>query len=235
MPRERSYENEQNCNQHRALFQSRPSGPISDSDHEKIGERPEQFENLLGEVDPHEKRKVLLKLISDARDHLSKYPASCAARERREKAFSELYQLNRDNFSMTVEETDKAYRKKEDYVFAKLVYEKSRTCCWNSSNAKMFDIIMDLVDSQEDAAASCSPPPVFMVEDDGYAPYEAQAKKLGQESYWMAWSADETCPQKNVTDDTEAEHEWTSYCDLDLFGKAYDGVTDSGGSSAGGS
>jgi len=32
---------------------------------------------------------------------------------------------------------------------------------------------------------------------------------------WRAWSADESCPQQDtVTTDTEAEHEWTSFCEL---------------------
>ena len=201
---------------------------IDDTDYDKIGKRPSQFDALLGEVDPKQKRQVLLKIINDARDHLRKYPASCAARERREKAFAELYTLNLGEFYLTNKETDQKYRKKEDYVFARLVYEKSRTCCWNSTNAKMFEVIMDHVDSQEKSAASCEAPPVFMVTNDGYSAFEAHAKTMGLQAYWKKWSADESCPQKNVTDDTEATHRWTSYCDLELFGKSHDSAGGSG-------
>ena len=185
------------------------------------------------EVDPKDKRKALVKIITDAREHLRKYPASCAARERREKAFKALYMLNLSAFYKNKKETDKEYRKKEDYVFAQLVYEKSRTCCWNSSTAKMFEIIMDRVDTEEKAASTCAAPPVFMVKDDGYADFEAHAKTMGLKSYWQKWSADESCPQKYVVDDTEATHLWTPYCDLELFGKKYDAEPDTGDSGDG--
>ncbi len=206
---------------------------LDDTDYDKIGARPKQFESLLGEVDPKDKRKALVKIITDAREHLRKYPASCAARERREKAFKALYMLNLSAFYKNKKETDKEYRKKEDYVFAQLVYEKSRTCCWNSSTAKMFEIIMDRVDTEEKAASTCAAPPVFMVKDDGYADFEAHAKTMGLKSYWQKWSADESCPQKYVVDDTEATHLWTPYCDLELFGKKYDAEPDTGDSGDG--
>ncbi len=210
---------------------------IDDTDYDEIGARPKQFESLLGEVDPKDKRKALVKIITDAREHLRKYPASCAARERREKAFKALYMLNLSAFYENKKETDEAYRKKEDYVFAQLVYEKSRTCCWNKSTAKMFKIIMDLVDTGEKAATECKAPPIFMVTDDGYADFEAHAKTMGLQSYWKSWSADESCPQKNVTDDTKATQQWTSYCDLKLWQKKYDEEpeADDGGDSGDGS
>ena len=79
------------------------------------------------------KRDLALSLIEDARSHLRRYPASCSARKKREDAFSTLYDVNADHFWMTPEQTDAAYRQLEDYVFAPLIYNRSRTCCWNSS------------------------------------------------------------------------------------------------------
>lgn len=195
---------------------------IDDTDFERIGKRPALFEDLLGEVTPEEKQKALVKIIEDARSHLRKYPASCSARIRREEAFDELYQLNASYpFNMSKEATDEKYRLREDYVFAELVYEKSATCCWNSTNAKMFEIIMDYVKTLEKASPSCAErPPVFMLKNSGYDLFKEHAKKMGLEHYWKDWSADETCPQKNVSDDTEAQHEWAPYCDLDLFGSS---------------
>jgi hypothetical protein len=189
---------------------------IDDTDYERIGKRPKQFEDLLGEVPPEEKRDALLKVIEDARMHLQSYPASCAARERREKAFKELYKLfNSYHFSYkSKEEVDKLYRVKADYVFAMLVYEKSRTCCWNSSTSHMYQIVMDYAMQLEAQSSTCAPPPIFMVQSGGFHAFKKFAKDTGRELQWKPWSADETCPQKNVTDDTEAVQLWTDYCDV---------------------
>lgn len=189
---------------------------IDDKDYERIGKRPAQFELLLGEVPPEEKRDALLKTIEDARLHLEKYPASCAARERREKAFNELYKLMKSyHFGYKDKlEVDKLYRTKADYVFAELVYEQSRTCCWNSSTSYMYQIIMDLAAQRESQSATCQRPPVFMVQAGGFAIFKDFAKDTGRELQWKPWSADESCPQKGVSDDTEADHQWSDYCDV---------------------
>ena len=57
------------------------------------------------------------------------YPASCAARIRREEAFAELYELENDSFYNSRSEVDATYRKLEDYVLSALVYDQSKTCC----------------------------------------------------------------------------------------------------------
>ena len=54
---------------------------------------------LLGEVSPEQKRDALLVLIEDNRNHLRLYPASCSARERREEAFKDLYELMQGEFN----------------------------------------------------------------------------------------------------------------------------------------
>jgi hypothetical protein len=187
---------------------------IDDSDWQRIGQRPETFKTLLGEVPPEEKRDAFLKMIEDARDHLRKYPASCAARERREDAFFELYDvLGSYHFGyMDKKEVDVLYRKKEDYVFAKLVYEQSKTCCWNSSTSQMFEIIMDYAESLEQEGV-CTAPPIFKAVGGGYGAFKAFAVAQGKGSQWIKWSADETCPQAGVQNDTEAEQIWTGYCE----------------------
>jgi hypothetical protein len=191
---------------------------IDSSNYEAIGERVALFDDLLGEVTPAEKRDALLTVINDARAHLRKYPASCAARERREDAFADLYALNQRHFYKDRAATDAAYRVKDDYVFAKLDYNTSKTCCWNSSNAKMYEVIMDYVAKVErDAGCGCAgPPPVFKAKDGGYAAFAAHAETMGLGALWKPWSADETCPQAGVSDDTEGTHGWTDYCKLDL-------------------
>ncbi|MCK5799502.1 MAG: hypothetical protein KAI47_20065 [Deltaproteobacteria bacterium] len=191
---------------------------IDSRNYDAIGERPKLFESLLGEVPPKEKRQALLSVIDDARAHLRKYPASCAARERRENAFADLYKLQKREFYEDKAETDRAFRKKEDYVFAQLDYEHSKTCCWNSSNTKMFEVIMNYVESLESEGCACAgPPPVFKATGGGYATFMAHAKKMGLDAFWMPWSADETCPQAGVQDDVEITPAWTPYCDLSFF------------------
>lgn len=188
---------------------------INDTDWQRIGQRPETFKTLLGEVPPEEKRDAFLKMIEDARDHLRKYPASCAARERREDAFNELYDVfNSYHFGYKdKKEVDLLYRINEDYVFAALVYEKSKTCCWNSSTSQMHEIIMDYAESLEQPEGTCADPPIFMAKGGGYAAFKAFAVANGKGSQWVKWSADETCPQAGVLDDIEAEHAWTDYCE----------------------
>jgi hypothetical protein len=189
---------------------------INDKDYDRIGKRPEQFEKLLGEVPPEEKRDALLKTIADARHHLEQYPASCAARERRELAFKELYKLfNSYHFGYKKKlEVDKLHRVRADYIFAELVYEQSRTCCWNSSTNHMYQIIMDYAAQLEARSPTCVPPPVFMVQGNGFHAFQQFAKDTGRMLMWIPWSADETCPQKGVSDDIEAAHLWTNYCDV---------------------
>lgn len=192
---------------------------IDDTDYKTLGERPGIFKQILGEVPPEEKKQALLTMIADARRHLEQYPASCAARERREQAFGELYDLMMSYpFNKTKQEVDQEFRTKADYVFAELVYEKSKTCCWNSSNATMYNIIMDYVETLEKNAplGSCSPPPVFMATGGGYDAFASHAAATGHALAWKPWSDDESCPQKNVADDTEADHLWTDYCQLGL-------------------
>ncbi len=66
---------------------------INSTDYAAIAARPARFQTLLGQVPPEQQKTELLARIADARHHLSEYPASCAAREQREQAFRELYDV----------------------------------------------------------------------------------------------------------------------------------------------
>lgn len=190
---------------------------INDQDEERIASRPEQFQALLGEVSPAEKRDALLRQIEDSRAHLLKYPASCAARERRERAFAGLYELA-PRLGATRESVDRDHRRLEDYVFAELSYGQSRTCCWNSTTAAMADVILDYAEQEQ--ADACVVPAVFRSETTGYARWRDYAAATGRASAWREWSEDEGCPQRDVAADTEAAHEWTAWCELDAAPEA---------------
>lgn len=195
---------------------------ISDTDYDAIAARPGQFGDLLGEVDPADLRDALLGIIEDNRNHLRQYPASCSARIRREETFDKLYELMNEKFNMSRDEVDREYRILEDYVLAELEYEKSKTCCWNSSTSAMHQIIMDY--NQSLMTDQCVDPVVFKW-NQGYDVFAAYAEQTGRGHQWKPWSADESCPQQNVDADTEAEHAWLPYCEL---GQSGGGDTPSG-------
>ncbi|MEO8707355.1 MAG: PPC domain-containing protein, partial [Kofleriaceae bacterium] len=194
---------------------------INSTDYTRIGARPARFQQILGQVSPQQMRDELLVQIGDARHHLTQFPASCSARERREQAFSQLYMVSQQSFGMTKADVDAQYRELDDYVLGELDYTKSKTCCWNSSTAGMYDIVMKK--AQADAAAAeaantCVAPTVFKSRSDGYAVWATYAVSIGRGAEWKAWSEDETCAQRDVSSDTETPLDPTPYCTVDLGG-----------------
>ncbi len=189
---------------------------IDPGDTTTIAARPDQFEEILADVSPEEQVEVALQQIESAREHLRNYPASCAARTRREEAFERLYELTRDLYGWDRQRTDSEHRTLEDYVFAELEYEASRTCCWNRSTSAMHDIIMDYARTEQaeaDAMSMCAAPTIFRSErGTGYGRWADHAASLGRTSEWVAWSADETCPWQDVAEDTPASRAVTDFC-----------------------
>lgn len=184
---------------------------INSTDQARITARPAQFGQLLEEVSPTQKREALLRQIEDQRAHLLEYPASCAARERRERAFDELYAIAGE-LGTTRAALDAQYRRLEDYVFAPLVYTQAKTCCWNSSTAQMATIIMDYAGKQQ--AMQCVVPTPFKSEPGGYQRWAAHAASLGQAAAWKAWTEDESCPQRDIASDVVAPADATAWCSL---------------------
>ena len=195
---------------------------ISPSDLETIAARPARYEEILQEVTPEAMREAALGRINAARAHLADHPSSCSARERREEGFEALYTVMAEEFSTAKAQVDAQYRVLADYVFAKLVYNQSRSCCWNSTTRGMYEIIMDYAESEQRAAeqaGECVAPSVFMGRNngnggDGFQIYQAHGETLGRADDWVPWSADESCPQANNSTDVEAEHHWTAFCEL---------------------
>lgn len=188
---------------------------INSTDYARIAARPARFAQLLGQVSPEAMRDGLLATIADARDHLHQYPASCAARERRERAFEQLYDLMSREFDLGKAEVDRRYRDPDDYIFAQLEYGRSKTCCWDQSTAAMYQIIVDYAAQEKaraDADEVCRPPTVFMNQDDGYDRWLQFAMETGRADAWRPWTEDESCAQRDVAQDTETEHHGTDYC-----------------------
>jgi len=141
------------------------------------------------------------------------YPASCSARASREQAFEQLYKLMENSFDMTRDQVDEAYRILDDYVFAELVYNQSKTCCWNSTTSNMYEIIMDRA-NQEAQQDSCQTPTVFMNTNGGYSAFSDHAASMDRGDEWVPWSADESCPQSDTLNDIEQTHGWTPWCEI---------------------
>ena len=176
-------------------------------------ERPAIFQDLLVTVSPDELRAELLSIIEEKRAHLREHPSSCSAREAREHAFHDLYELSEEKFGQTRDEVDAEYRIVDDYIFAPLVYNQSRTCCWNSTNHDMYNVAISYEARRQEEAQACGEPFVFKMRDGAYVDYETHADELGVE--WVAWSADEGCPQADtVQTDTETTPGWTPYCEI---------------------
>lgn len=185
---------------------------IADTDTATIAARPAELETLLASLTPEERRDAALGRIEAARVHLSMYPASCSARQRREDGFAELYEVMADAFGEDRSEVDRAHRTMADRVFAELSYEVSRTCCWNSSTAAMQEIALAYAtQEQADATADgmCVEPTPFRAEaadlsagGDGYGRWYRYASSIGRAAEWRSWSEDEPCAQRTVVGDT---------------------------------
>jgi len=189
---------------------------INSTDFERIAARPGRFQTLLGDAALDQQKTELIAQIADARHHLSQYPASCSARQQREDAFEKLYGVEYMLEQKDQATVDKEQRKLEDYVFAKLDYEHSKTCCWDSSTSAMYDLIMAEAAADKaaaDAAMVCTPPVVFMAQKDDYARWASYAAAQNRAADWKPYTDDEGCAAKMITTDALAtDSAPTPYC-----------------------
>ena len=199
---------------------------INSNAHDKLVERIELYERILVERPPEEVMAEIARNIEFQRDHLRNFPSSCAARNRREKAFDSLYEIAAEELGMSKAEVDAEFRTFEDYVFAELVYEESKTCCWNSSNSEMYQAVMlynecktglsddpacDALETNDE----CSDVRVFRAhagDGDGFETFRRFARENGFS--FVPWSADESCPQANVSADTLDPNQPTDLCSI---------------------
>lgn len=199
---------------------------INSTDYPRIAARPARFDQILGQVSPEQQKTELLAQIEDARRHLRSYPASCSARERREAAFADLYDVGA-RLGLSRDAIDRQHRVLDDFVLAELTYNRSKTCCWNSTTPAMYEVIMAYARDEQAAAETaqtCAAPTVFRAEADGYARWQAKAQAMGQGAAWKAWSEDESCPQRAVTADEIAANQAPAYCALESGPTCADGL-----------
>jgi hypothetical protein len=188
---------------------------INSTSVDAIAARPARFGELLAQGTPEEQRDAALTRIATARQHLLEHASSCSARTEREDAFQKLYDISQASFGMDKAAVDKKWRTLEDHVFGELVYDKSKTCCWDSTTTKMTDLILAYAKDEQAKAAQkgmCVQPTVFAAKGtgDGFDTWRTYATQSGKASDWKAWSEDEPCAQRAVKEDTTSRT--ATYC-----------------------
>jgi len=192
---------------------------IDEADHASISARPTRFGEILVVPSLEDRRNAALGQIRSARQHLRMYPASCSARARREDAFEDLYRIE-EEAGRSRAQTDGTHRMMEDWVFSELTYDRSRTCCWNSSTAAMAEVILDYAETEQRSNAAmgmCAAPTVFRAEgasttSDGYRRWREHAATMGRDADWRMWSEDEPCTARGNTDDVPSGRGPTFTC-----------------------
>lgn len=183
-----------------------------------IAARPARFKDLLGQIPLDQQKTELLAQIGDARHHLSQYPASCSAREQREQAFRQLYDVEAQLAQKSRAQVDAEQRKLEDYVFAQLDYAHSKTCCWDSSTSAMYDVVMAKAAADKaaaDAMMVCTAPTVFAAQPGtDYQLWADYATSLGRRADWKPYTDDEGCAAHGITSDATAPLDVTAFCSL---------------------
>jgi hypothetical protein len=182
---------------------------ISDTNLEEVGKRVKRFEELLALGNPAEQRDAAIASIQSARDYLKQAPSSCSKRTVREEAFEALYKAMAELGERDRAAVDAKYRSFEDRVFAELDYDTSKTCCWNSTKPEHYEAIIGWANEEVKKAemkGMCAEPPVFRATGtgDGYASVRDYAKRNNL-AFPEAWSEDETCKAKEVTEDSLTE------------------------------
>ena len=77
------------------------------------------------------------------------------------------------------------------------------------------ELIEEALDNEQ-----CVDPTVFKARDGDYQLFADYAQEIGRGNEWVEWSEDESCSQRSVDTDAEADAQWTDFCDI-----AYD-ITD---------
>lgn len=190
---------------------------VRDEDLAGIAARTAQFEELLKPSSPAEQRDGAVRVIEGARTRLAGSPASCSGRTAREDGFKALYKVMKDSFSKDKAAVDAEFRKLEDYVFAELEYPKSKTCCWNSTNAAMAEIVMDYAKKEQARADVQKVCKVTVFKNGaggkpGYELWKAHAASIGRAADWKEWSEDERCDQRAVAEDLLTESAKANQC-----------------------
>ena len=177
-----------------------------------IAARPAQFGDLLADVSPADKLRLITSQIDDARAQLRQHPASCTNRTKREAFFANLYQFMADQYGWDKAHVDRVYRNTEDYYYPELSYGSSPTCCWDSTTPQMASLVDRYNRARESTSAACLQPVPFTKAN--YPVFKAYATQIGEGASWLAWHEDETCSARNAADDAKLAQAAVDYCSI---------------------
>jgi hypothetical protein len=200
---------------------------INSTDDARIAARPARFEQLLGQVAPAQQRAELVAQIADARRHLRSYPASCSARERREAAFAELYDLSERAFGQDRAEVDPRPPAARGLRLRRADLHREQ------------DLLLELDDRGDgrdrprlrarragggDRGRHLRRADGVPGRDGDYDRWADHAAATGRAALWRAWSEDESCPQRGVDDDAIATNAAPAFCSAPPAPSCADGL-----------
>ena len=171
------------------------SNYIEDTNYAALTERFQSWDQVLSAGTPDQAYEIAKDNLAAARRKLELKPASCSSRALRESSWGQLISAG-SAIGKSESEVREENKTLADYVFAELIYNQSKTCCWLTPGPEQYSVIMDYAEKEQtDAQASgtCKQPTVFRAEDGAYARWKAHASTLGKT--FQDWNQDESpCP-----------------------------------------
>lgn len=168
---------------------------IEDTNVTALNERFANWDNVLRTGTPEEAYGIAKDNLVAARAKLALKPASCSSRALRETSWNQLISAGR---TVGKSEADIRSENKElaDFVFAELIYNQSKTCCWLTPGPDQYATIMGYAEKEQsdaEAARTCKQPTVFRQTNGNYDIWKNYAREQGKT--WVDWTQDESpCP-----------------------------------------
>lgn len=191
---------------------------IEDTDYAALNERFASWGNVLRAGTPQENYTIAKENLEAARKKLELKPASCSSRSLRETSWKQLIDagaaIGKPEAEVREENASLA-----DAVFAELIYNRSKTCCWLTPGNEQYRLIMDYAEKEQSEAQAtglCKEPTVFRSTNGGYDIWKTYAQEKGVA--WPDWTQDESpCPgaanAANATDPLTPPAELANYCE----------------------
>ena len=168
---------------------------IEDTNLDALRERFKNWDNVLRTGTPEEAYSIAQDNLKAARDKLKMKPASCSSRSLRESSWNQLIEAGQ-KIGKTESDIRSDNKDLSDFVFAELIYNQSKTCCWLKPAEEQYGVIMDYAQKEQDDAAAantCKAPTVFRQTDGNYDIWKNFAQTQGKT--WLDWTQDEDpCP-----------------------------------------
>lgn len=177
---------------------------IEDTNLTALNERFANWDNVLRTGTPEEAFGIAKDNLEAARTKLTLKPASCSSRSLRETSWNQLIAAGA---AIGKSEADIRSENKElaDYVFAELIYNQSKTCCWLTPGPEQYETIMGYAQKEQNdaqAAGTCKQPTVFRQTNGNYDIWKTYAQAEGKT--WVDWTQDESPCPANVGADPNA-------------------------------